>query len=292
MTKAKQKTASKLCVRCNRLLPLGDFYPNREWRAQMYRDAWCKDCVVDYCDDAETLKEYCFDNNRKWDDVYFERAIKKASYILASNQEYSDPSTSSAKKEAIFNKTAVKQFFSQMNLSNVYCYVENIKSNGVENTPSPTRSEEDSPVLTYNKKWRGNFTDEQIEALEDIYSQYEEDFVLDNVNIRDYARKVAKASLNADIAEDRMRRGEISAGDYKEAQKIFDDLSKSSNFAACRRKPGESSGLGSLGEIIQRLELSGALQIEGVTFPEDDIDRIIADFRHTLTAAGADGQLN
>lgn len=139
-----------------------------------------------------------------------------------------------------------------MNLANVYCYTENIKNNGAETFVAPVQEEEKGPALTYNKKWRGNFTDEQIEALEDIYSQYEEDFVLDNVNIRDYARKVAKASLNADIAEDRMRRGEISASDYKEAQKIFDDLSKSSNFAACRRKPGDSSGLGSLGEIIQR----------------------------------------
>ena len=89
-----------------------------------------------------------------------------------------------------------------------------------------------------------------------------------------------------------MRRGEISAGDYKEAQKIFDDLSKSSNFAACRRKPGESSGLGSLGEIILRLETSGELNVQGVTFEPDDIDKIIADFRHTLTAAGAEGFLS
>lgn len=293
MAKAKPKTSSKLCVRCNRLLPLGDFYPNREWRSQMFRDAWCKDCVVDYCDDVDTLKEYCYDNNRKWDDAYWDRAIKKASYVLSGNQEYSDPSISSTRKEMLFNKAAVKQFFTLMNLTNVYCYTENIKNSGAEGYAPPKPVEEEAgPSMTYNKKWRGNFTAEQIEALEDIYSQYEEDFVLDNVNIRDYARKVAKASLNADIAEDRMRRGEISASEYKEAQKIFDDLSKSSNFAACRRKPGESSGLGSLGEIIQRLELSGALQMEGVTFPEDDIDRIIADFRHTLVAAGADGLLN
>ena len=127
--------------------------------------------------------------------------------------------------------------------------------------------------------------------MEDIYSQYEEDFVLDNVNIRDYARKVAKASLNADIAEDKMRRGQLSAGEYKEAQRIFDDLSKSSNFAACKRKPGEASGMGSLGEIIMRLEVSGALNTNGFTFPEDDIDKVVRDFCHTLRAVGIEGQL-
>ena len=145
---------------------------------------------------------------------------------------------------------------------------------------------EDYMKLEYNKKWRGRFTRDQIQELEATYAQYEEDFVLDNENLRDYARKVAKASLNADIAEDRMRRGEGSASDYKEAQKIFDDLSKSSNFAACRRKPGESSGMGSLGEIILRLETQGYLDENPYTFPDDDVDKVIQAYRYTLTAIG------
>lgn len=153
MAKAKPKAPSKLCVRCNRLLPLEDFYPNREWRAQMYRDAWCKDCVSDYCEDAETLKEYCYHNNRKWADEFFDRAIKKASYILSTNAEYIDPTTTSSRRETIFNRTAAKQFFSQMNLANVYCYTENIKSNGAgaNFSPQQTPAEDEAPALTYNK---------------------------------------------------------------------------------------------------------------------------------------------
>lgn len=176
-----------------------------------------------------------------------------------------------------------------MNLGPFYYFTDTV--GGGDGQPAPKAKDEDSAQLKYNKEWRGYFTDEQVEALEDIYAKYEEDFVLDNVNIKDYARKVAKASLNADIAEDRMRRGKISAGEYKEAQKIFDDLSKSSNFAACRRKPGESSGMGSLGEIIMRLEVAGELKENGFTFPEDDVDLIIKDFRHTLRSVGLDGQL-
>lgn len=174
-----------------------------------------------------------------------------------------------------------------MNMLGVYQYVENVNR---PDTQTPADQDGEPSKLEYSKKWRGRFTREQIEELEATYAQYEEDFVLDNENLRDYAKKVAKASLNADIAEDRMRRGEGSASEYKEAQKIFDDLSKSSNFAACRRKPGESSGLGTLGEIILRIELSGQLNDTGFTFPEDDVDRIINDFRHTLIAAGAEGR--
>ena len=275
----KVKTPSKLCVRCNKVLPLGKFYGNKSWADQSYHDAWCMDCATKYCKDKDTIKQYCYDNNRKWDDSFWSSAIKKAQYQLATNPDYLSPKVSDEKKEEMMNTTAAKQFFSIMNMKPFYFFVDNMSGR-------QARRDEDEQDIPYNKKWRGCFSAEQIEALEATYAQYEEDFVLDNVNIRDYARKVAKASLNADIAEDKMRRGQISASEYKEAQKIFDDLSKSSNFAACRRKPGETSGMGSLGEIILRLEINGVLNIEGTKFPEDDVDRIINDFRHTLKAVG------
>ena len=83
-----------------------------------------------------------------------------------------------------------------------------------------------------------------------------------------------------------MRRGQGTPTDYKEAQKIFDDLSKSSNFAACRRKPGESSGMGSLGEIILRLETQGYLDENPYTFPDDDVDKVVQAYKYTLQAVG------
>ena len=291
----KTPVTSKLCVKCNRVLPLGDFYPHKEWAMQKYRDAWCKECAIQYCRDEETLKQYCYENNREWKDSFWGSAMKKAQYILAGDAKYINPKTSPDKKRELEVKTAARQFFSMMNLSQFYGYVENVGQDGeyvADIQPDEEMEQRERQLKrTYNPKWGGSFTEDEIKYLEDAYSQYEEDFVLDNVNTRDYARKVAKASLNADIAEDKMRRGIISAGAYKEAQKIFDDLSKSANFAACRRKPGESSGFGSLGEIIMRLEVSGVLNENGFTFPEDDVDRITNDFRHTITAAGLDGQL-
>lgn len=292
----KSSVASKLCIRCNRVLPLSEFYSNREWRSQSYRDVWCRDCASKYCFDRESIKQYCYENNRRWEDTFYDSALKKAQYIQANNAEFIDPKTSRKKKDEIEGRAAARQFFSMMNMSGFYGYVENIGEDGVypgdEESATRERPAVESPEkLEYNRKWRGHFTKEQIEALEDIYAQYEEDFVLDNVNIRDYAKKVAKASLNADIAEDRMRRGEISASDYKEAQKIFDDLSKSSNFAACKRKPGETSGLGSLGEIVQRIESTGKLDTDGFHWPQDSVDIAIAEFRHTLVAIGLEGGL-
>lgn len=287
----KASVASKLCVRCNRVLPLADFYPNKEWRSQSYRDAWCRDCASRYCFDRESLKNYCYENNRRWEDSFYDSALKKAQYTLANNAEFINPKTSRKKKEEIEGRAAARQFFSLMNMSNFYGYVENIGSNHFPTEQNGDQSSTATEKLEYNRKWRGHFTQEQIDALEEIYAQYEEDFVLDNVNIRDYAKKVAKASQNADIAEDRMRRGEISSSDYKEAQNIFDNLSKSSNFAACKRKPGETSGLGSLGEIITRIEGTGKINTEGFQWPKDSVDMAVEEYRHTLVAAGLEGIL-
>lgn len=293
------KPTSKMCVKCNRVLPLGNFYPNTKWTSQWYKDAWCKECVDKLCIDKESTMQYCFENNRKWEEKCWDTAVKKAQYVVGTDSTYVKKTTSGKRRDDIMNKTTVKQFLGLMNLTPFYHFIDYINgpesyetmAEYIEAQKKKEKKEAAENIVErkYNVKWGGNFSDQEIEKLEDTYSQYEEDFVLDNVNIRDYARKVAKASLNADIAEDKMRRGEISASEYKEAQKIFDDLSKSSNFAACRRQPGQASGLGSLGEIIMRLEIDKKLNENGFTFPEDDIDRIVRDFEHTLVSCGLEG---
>lgn len=283
--------SSKLCAHCHQLLPLSDFYPNKQWKQQLYRDSWCRECALEYCTDKEKLQQYCYENNRLYRDTCWDGAEKKAQVQLASNPKYCDKHTPVAEKREILNRTIVKNYFSLMNLSNSYVFVDNMGDGEAKRTDHPSRKNNKSEKMEYDKVWRGYYTPTQVESLNEIYARYEEDFVLDNINIQDYARKIAKASLNADVAEDRMRRGEGSYQEYKEAQKIFDDLSKSTNFAACKRKAGESTGLGSLGEIILRLETSGELSVNGFTFPEDDVDKIIHDFEHTLRAVGVEGQL-
>lgn len=292
---ARQKQSgviTKICMRCNRVLPLIEFYTNKGWKQQMYRDSWCRDCVKEYCTDKEKLEQYCYENNRLWKDSYWETAEKKAALQLSTDPTYCGASTPIEKKREMMTRSTITNFWGIMNLSNIYVYVNNMGNS--QSTDSRDQMIEDATKgekMVYSKIWRGYYTPTQIEWLDDTYSRYEEDFVLDNINIQDYARKIAKASLNADVAEDRMRRGEGSYQEYKEAQKIFDDLSKSSNFAACKRKAGEATGLGSLGEIILRLEVSGKLNTNGFTFPPDDVDKIIHDFEHTLRSIGLEGQV-
>ena len=52
----------------------------------------------------------------------------------------------------------------------------------------------------------------------------QEGFVLDNQNIMDYARKAAKASLDADIKYNRMRQGQAGVAEWEKAQALHDKL--------------------------------------------------------------------
>lgn len=284
----KKKTPSKLCIRCNRILPLEKFSANKLWASQQYRDAWCEECAKKYCVDEETVRKYCWENNRKFKENAWEAARKKAVYKLNNDKVYLNPMTTEEKKKELEALAQAGAFFSLKNSAYAYEYEENIRvaDSTREEVVHEFTSEQDKPH--YDKVWQGWFTEDQIEWMEDKYTQYEQDFVLDNVNMQDYTRKVIKASLNADLAEDRMRRGQGSPDEYMKAQKIFDDLSKSSNFAACRRKPGESTGMGSLGEIILRLETQGYLDENPYTFPDDDIDKVIQAYKYTLESIGMD----
>lgn len=285
---AKKKVASKLCVKCNQIKPLENFSANRLWASQQYRDAWCTECAKKHCVDEATTREYCYHNNRAFKPKAWEAAKKKAAYDLANNKIWLNPNTPPEQKKKEEDLAAARSFLILKNNAYAYEYEENlhVADTTREAVTHEFTDEKDKPY--YDKTWQGWFTPEQVEWMDEKYKQYEEDFVLDNVNMQDYTRKVIKASLNADLAEDRMRRGQGTASDYKEAQKIFDDLSKSSNFAACRRKPGDSAGLGSLGETALRLETMGYLDSNPYTFPDDDIDKVIAAYRYTLEAIGMD----
>lgn len=95
--------------------------------------------------------------------------------------------------------------------------------------------------------------------------------------------------MDVDIISDKRRRGLATMEDLARAQQMFDKLSQAAAFAACKRQNVQSSGLGSLGEIIEQIEITGAIQKVKVEFEPDDIDKILSDFLHTLEAVGIGG---
>lgn len=72
----------------------------------------------------------------------------------------------------------VKYFFGQMNLASFYAFVDNavisdaakiVIGDGTQNDP-------ESKKMAYSTKWRGYYTPEQIEILEETYARFDQDF--------------------------------------------------------------------------------------------------------------------
>ena len=104
------------------------------------------------------------------------------------------------------------------------------------------------------------------------------------ISIQDYARKVCRASLEADLKFNRMRRGECTHKEWQETQKAFDEMSKSANFAACQRKGEANAGMTSISEIMDLIEIEGIIEKKDVIWEQDHIDLVCADFRYTDVA--------
>lgn len=217
------------------------------------------------------------------------------------NTEYLSTRTSQKRRSEIEEQITCRQFFCIMNFGGMYAYSENITQDAPVapfDADSPTGTltretasrmlEDAEDPMAYSEQWNGYYTAREVAYLDGYYADLDREFNLSDRSMRDYARKVAKASLEADIIHDKWHRGKATIDELKRAQEIFDKYSQSAAFAACRRPSdqGAPEALPPLGEIIRMIEEEGLLQTTKVEFPPDDVDKIIADFAHTWTAVG------
>ena len=159
---------SKLCVYCNKIKPLNAFYINKDWASQSFHDAWCRDCAMKSCVDHNTLRAYCFYNNRRWSEKLYEEAAKKARYTLANDPIYLDVNAPEEKRLAAENRAIVRSFFSIMNLSNKYYFEPNITDDGAQKVfdpaaadstmQEPEKSQEPQEELVFSREWNGYYT--------------------------------------------------------------------------------------------------------------------------------------
>lgn len=277
---------SKACLACGRALPLSAFYQNEKWKEQKFHDAYCRECYMNLCVDEESVQAYFHANNRKWNHEIWQVAAKRAETNLSPNAQYLN--ANHAKRMKMLDESTIRIIPSLMNLKKYYVYVDGQNVMDVYELERQRIAEEnDKSKMVYSKVWRGNFTEEQIAALDAMYEEYEKDYDMSTVNRRDAVRKLIKASMNVDIAEDRLRRGQISVAEYRDITKVFEDLSKSTAVSESSRKAGTSTALNSLGNIILGLQINHHLDINPYTFPEDDVDKVYADYAHLCAAVGA-----
>ena len=285
---AKKPPVTKICMRCKQTRTLSDFFANRDWTDQLGKDAWCKSCAQQ-CKTKDELREYFWENNREWSDRLWDSSRKKAEQTLSTNNVYQK--ASEELRASILDRTTCQNMLKNMQIQykfvdhtgdiNTLTYQE-AKENG------QVIEEKDPNVKEYSEEFNGYFKPDELKYLQDYYLGLEQDFNLSDTNLRDIAKKLAKASLQADKVQDRYMAGQATLADVKDAMTLFDLLSKSGNFAACKRNPNEKGGMGSWSELTYHLETNGFLADKLVQWPKDDVDKTIDEFKYIVESLGLD----
>lgn len=149
-----------------------------------------------------------------------------------------------------------------------------IGSSILDNTGEPEE-------LIYDDKWMGKYSQKDIDYLNNYYTGLERDYKIITENHRDYARKIAKASLQMDKAFDEMING-IDGADarYKNAREAFDTLSKSAKFSESTRSVNDV-GISSFSKVAAMVEAHNWIP-EHKPLKKDTIDEMI-DYLSTIT---------
>lgn len=157
------------------------------------------------------------------------------------------------------------------------------RSSGISAAPvaKPILFEDPPEPLIYSEKWRGKYTESDIKSLDAYYEGLERDYKIITENHRDYARKIAKASLQMDKAFDEMMSGVEGADKkYENATKIFDTLSKSAKFSESTRSVNDV-GISSFSKVASMVEAHNWIP-EHKPLKKDTIDELI-DYLSTIT---------
>jgi hypothetical protein len=140
-----------------------------------------------------------------------------------------------------------------------------------------SESKNEDEELIYSKEWRGNYNQSDLEYLDEYYRELHNDFNIITKNHKDYARKIAKASLAMDNAYEDMQKG-VSGADkrYKDLKDAFDSLSKSAQFSESQRGANDA-GISGISQVVDKIE-SKQWIYETEDFPEDALDHLLNQF--------------
>ena len=140
-------------------------------------------------------------------------------------------------------------------------------------------SEEDE--IVYSDVWRGNYSRRDIEFLDQYYSDLQHDYKIVTSNHRDYARKIAKASLQMDKSFNDMIAGVAGADKrYKDAKDAFDQLCKSAKFSEATRSVNDV-GISGFAKVAEMVEAHNWIP-KHVVMEKDEIDKML-DYLSTIT---------
>jgi len=128
----------------------------------------------------------------------------------------------------------------------------------------------------YSAEWMGNYTLEELDYLNNYYKGLNNDYKITTENHKDYARKIAQASLymNQCFQDVIQKKTDITA--YTKARETFDTLSRSAKFSEQTRGINDVSlgGYGVTAELVEKHEWIPRHTV----IKKDDVDKLIEYF--------------
>lgn len=224
---------NKSCSRAGIPLPLDEFYKSRNPNIQ--HSLFCKDCLRKKIKlgDMESFYELL-----RTLDIPFIQEVYDNIVLDRQNKE-----------------NFIDRYIREMEIKNEYAnlsYEDSIYESNVGTLREKVVKNDDSPK--WSDEWQGEYSENELKYLNDYYEGLNNDFKIVTTNHKDYARKIAQASLSQARAYQKLLNGEEGADQlYEKATKIFDMLSKSAQFAESRRGASDVS-LGCFGKVFDAVE--------------------------------------
>ena len=276
---ANKQKGKKKCTRCHEEKRLTDFYSsNSPLFSVDKRVPLCKKCIQELClnDDGEIDEIELNKTLRIIDKPYYkdslassyQQFLREHSYIEEEDvrkygdkvlglyfknimlRQDKDKSYEDSEKEGFIHHNSNTSLSEKEKIIQKYSDIQEQK-NSTTSTPQTKKIEEE---LIYSEFWMGEYTQKDIDLLDKYYAGLNRDYKIVTENHRDYAKKIAKASLMMDKAYEDMLKG-VSGADkmYASAKDIFDSLSKSAKFSEDKRSINDV-GISSFSKITSIVE--------------------------------------
>ena len=141
------------------------------------------------------------------------------------------------------------------------------------------KDENGNEVKNWDDTWQGYYSKRELNYLNKYYQDLNNDFKIITTNHKDYARRIAQASLIMNDTYNVMRdnpddKDAVSA--YNTAVSNFDRLSKSAQFAESQRGANDVS-LGCFGRVFDAVEKHNFVP-QHIPEDKDMFDKIIEQF--------------
>lgn len=286
---ANKQKGKKVCTCCHNEKKLTDFYLSYSPMFSLdQRTPICKECCKQSCLNADgsinmdKLKEILMrcDKPLYYDDLSSSKQSVKKENSFISDEEVDLHGYDILVKYFTLNgarQNRAKSFsdsqsegFMHTNTNRSVAEKSKIKNIYIDSAPNTKEKDE----LVYSDVWLGDYSEKDTKYLDKYYNGLNRDYKILTENHRDYARKIAKASLQMDKCFNDMING-INGADvrYKNAREAFDTLSKSAKFSESTRSVNDV-GISSFSKITEMVENHNWIP-EHKPIEKDEIDKLL-----------------